>query len=136
MTTRRTIQYATFDQVNPLILSGAQSKTPAGKVCSVYCPTELRVDILVTAANVNGGAITLLLQQSPGSGADNTTAIWIDAKSITIPGNVSSDTYFTITLQTSVAGDEQYLPLADAIRLVATLSSGQSVTIKKVHVLS
>lgn len=130
---RRTMQYGTLNQTVPLVVPAAQTKFPASKVCTVFSPTECRVDILVTAA---ASGTTLILQQSPGPDHTGATPIWTDVKTATIGSTVSTDTYFTIQLQTANTADQSVLPLAESIRVVTTTPGGGGVTIAKVLVLS
>lgn len=132
---RRTVQYCSLNQTTPTTVGASASNTPVSRPATVYSPTELRVDILVTAATAGTG-ITLTLQQSPGPDHTLVTPIWVNAKTATISSNISTDTYVTITLQTAAAADEQYLPLAEMIRVVATTPSGATITIARVTVLS
>lgn len=132
---RRTVQYCTINQTVPTTVGASATAASVSRAATVYSPTEIRVDILVTAATAGTG-ISLILQQSPGPDHTLTTPVWVNSKTATISSNISADTYVTITLQTAAAGDQQYLPLAEMVRVVATTPAGATITIARVTVLS
>lgn len=80
--------------------------------------------IKTSAATVATG-ITAKLQT--GLGGD-----WVDSKTVAITAGAGK---FYIKLQAPVAGDQAFLPLLGAGRVVVTTGAGDSVTVTSVEVL-
>ena len=117
-----------YAQAELLTIAGVVTKSQIGSIFPIshQGSTNFRVDIVGTFHAV--GTITFTLQTSP----DNVN--WIDSKDgATVVG--TNATLKTITLQTTVAGDQQFLPLAQACRLVATTTNaGDTISVTGIFV--
>lgn len=132
---RRTVYESPIVATSPgvVVVPASQTDVP---LCRPF-PTDKGVSglvrVLVSAATVGSG-VTLKLQGLVGTKSDG-TAVWEDSKTLAVVAPVAVETWLTIRLLDTVAGDQPFLPLAGTMRVVATTAAG-GATISVTKVLS
>ncbi len=118
--------WSASDYVIPGTVTGVVSNQPISKEFPITARGALNCVFKITVAGVtNVGTQTLKLQTAIGSD-------WVDSKSTTF----TADGAYYIKLQTTLAGDQTYLPLLNKGRIVLTqTNAGDIATVSKVEVV-
>lgn len=110
----------------PTVISGVVANQVATVVYPITAGGSLNKVIKIKASSVTVvGSITAKLQTAISND-------WVDSKTVTISANGD----FYIKLNIEVAGDQTFLPLLNAGRVVVTTTNaGDAVTIDSVDIL-